>query len=1226
MPHTAPKNLTRMAAYILAALALLFAASTARANTYTVTKTAMGGSSTGRLDTAINSANSNPGPDTISFNIPTSDSGYDATRGVWRITLSAALPALTGDVTIDGTTQTTNQGNKNTALLGSSGTVGADALSLAQVNGPEIEIVGSAATFTALQVTGGSLTLKSVALLKLGTAVSVESTAGASNLITGCVFGVRANTTTPVTGEDLQNALYVGATTTITGAIIAYAANQGVNATASLTIQDSQLFNNYMSATGNTGSPGGTILRNLIYNNKGQGLLLSAGSFSVLNNTIRNNGLGGTSSYAGITAQGGSHTVDRNLIYSNYGSGVQVTSPAAAVITRNSIYANGTITNSNGDPATGQVGIQNVPTTRGASTPPFYSVNDSGDTDAGGNGVLNYPVITSATVSGSNLTLAGYARPGSTIELFVADPDATGYGEGKTYLTTLTEGSGSDADSTTGTYSGTINGVNQGADATNRFSFTIATPSGVAPGTALTSTATVGSATSEFGGNVTATQTYSVSGRVLDGAGAAVAGVTLTVTGSASTTTATDAAGNYTITGLAGGGSYTVTPSKTGYRFSPTSRSYASLAANQTSQDYTATYGISIGGTVQDGAGAGMSGVTVTLSGGAAAATTTDASGNYSFAGLTPGTTYVVSPSKTYYTFTPTQRTLASPNSDVAAMNFTGALATYTISGHVRLGGAGLSGVTVTLSGSQSATTTTAADGSYSFSVQAGGTYTVTPSKTNYTFAPGSLTYNAISANQSGADFNATAVTYSITGRVTTSSGSPVAGVTIAYSGSAFGSAVTDASGYYTISGQQPGGNYTLTPSKNYYTFAPANLTITGLSGNQTGADFTATRTTYTISGRVMTGRGVGITGATVTLSGGAAATATTDAAGAYSFAGLPAGDSFTVAAAKNGHTLTPPSRSYVNLLSNASAADFTSACAITGTVTFGDGTPLASAAVTLTGPDFSETVYADPTTGTYYVSGLMTGEAYQVSASLAGYAFDPAAYSFGSVHAGDNWAAFSATRVHAVNGHVWDQDGNPLAGVLVIIDGYNVPAAETDEAGYYSFANIAEGASFTVIPSKEGVSFSPASYSVVSIDEEKEFNFSAGPTAQPNVTLANSETHSSGPVSPGTEITYTTSFVNTGDRAAANLVILEPVPAHCDFKVGSAAANTGSSGLSAVVTYSSDGGETWGYVPQSAGGGAPPGYDRLVTHIRFAFSGALPSNSSSASNSGSLSFSVVIR
>jgi hypothetical protein len=55
------------------------------------------------------------------------------------------------------------------------------------------------------------------------------------------------------------------------------------------------------------------------------------------------------------------------------------------------------------------------------------------------------------------------------------------------------------------------------------------------------------------------------------------------------------------------------------------------------------------------------------------------------------------------------------------------------VSGRITAGGSGLSGVTVTLG---SLTTTTDANGNYSFSNVPDGTYTVTPSLTGYTFNP----------------------------------------------------------------------------------------------------------------------------------------------------------------------------------------------------------------------------------------------------------------------------------------------------------------------------------------------------------------------------------------------------------------------------------------------------------------------------------------------------------
>jgi hypothetical protein len=72
----------------------------------------------------------------------------------------------------------------------------------------------------------------------------------------------------------------------------------------------------------------------------------------------------------------------------------------------------------------------------------------------------------------------------------------------------------------------------------------------------------------------------------------------------------------------------------------------------------------------------------------------------------------------------------------------------------VTLNESGFAGVTVTLSGGQSATAASASDGSYSFTADAGGNYTVTPSKTNYNFTPQNAAINNLSANQVVSDFD----------------------------------------------------------------------------------------------------------------------------------------------------------------------------------------------------------------------------------------------------------------------------------------------------------------------------------------------------------------------------------------------------------------------------------------------------------------------------------------
>src|SRR6266550_896887 len=97
-----------------------------------------------------------------------------------------------------------------------------------------------------------------------------------------------------------------------------------------------------------------------------------------------------------------------------------------------------------------------------------------------------------------------------------------------------------------------------------------------------------GGATWDYAGKTAGaiTPTYQVSGTVtLSGTG--LSGVNFAAAGGGSCTVS-DAAGRYACT-VAQGWSGTVTPSLSGYSFSPSSRSYSSVATDQGAQDYAAT-------------------------------------------------------------------------------------------------------------------------------------------------------------------------------------------------------------------------------------------------------------------------------------------------------------------------------------------------------------------------------------------------------------------------------------------------------------------------------------------------------------------------------------------------------------------------------------------------------------------------------------------------------------
>ena len=92
----------------------------------------------------------------------------------------------------------------------------------------------------------------------------------------------------------------------------------------------------------------------------------------------------------------------------------------------------------------------------------------------------------------------------------------------------------------------------------------------------------------------------------------------------------------------------------------------------------------------------------------------------------------------------------------------------------------------------------------------------------------------------------------------------------------------------------------------------------------------------------------------------------------------------------------------------------------------------------------------------------------------------------------------------------------------------------------------------------------------------------------------------------PGDTLIYTLVHTNDGPVDVFPEQTVDPIPANTDYQVASTTFSPGTSGLSVVIEYSPDGELSWGYSPVSGGGGAPVGFDRNVTHIRYTFSGTL--------------------
>jgi plastocyanin len=147
------------------------------------------------------------------------------------------------------------------------------------------------------------------------------------------------------------------------------------------------------------------------------------------------------------------------------------------------------------------------------------------------------------------------------------------------------------------------------------------------------------------------------------------------------------------------------------------------------------------------------------LSGASTATTITDASGNYTFTGLDNGS-HTITPGRTGFTFSPTSSPQTVSGADKTGVNFTATAVqpvTYSISGYVTSNGSGLSDVTMDLSGASSATTITDANGNYTFTGLDNGSYTVTPSRTGFTFSPTSSPQTVSGADITAVNFITTA-------------------------------------------------------------------------------------------------------------------------------------------------------------------------------------------------------------------------------------------------------------------------------------------------------------------------------------------------------------------------------------------------------------------------------------------------------------------------------------
>lgn len=356
----------------------------------------------------------------------------------------------------------------------------------------------------------------------------------------------------------------------------------------------------------------------------------------------------------------------------------------------------------------------------------------------------------------------------------------------------------------------------------------------------------------------TSQTTFSISGQTLSADGHSLSNAVITLSGSSSQSKTTDQNGFYKFTGLTRGGNYNVSASYSISSsadcgqgvgkacFTPSQYSFANLQQDLFAQDFTVfAPTVTVSGRITNN-GSPVVGVEVSTCvpilgrpGSCFFLTSnTNNNGNYTLANLPVLNSYNIEPSSNQFIFDPADYFFGDITNDVLGANFSAAHL-ITIGGKItNVNGRGLQNIQVNLfADSFSEAKTTDSNGSYQFSVAAGGNYTVSPSDTRVqAWLPSNqTTHTNLTQSVTNDDFQARFPTFTVSGTVRTTTGLVFPNAHVLVSGGATADLVTNGSGAYTSNQLNVLGDYVFTPqpfTSNgtfYNSFSPANLSFVSI-------------------------------------------------------------------------------------------------------------------------------------------------------------------------------------------------------------------------------------------------------------------------------------------------------------------------------------------------------------------------------------------------------------
>ncbi|MGB7926117.1 MAG: Ig-like domain-containing protein [Pyrinomonadaceae bacterium] len=491
------------------------------------------------------------------------------------------------------------------------------------------------------------------------------------------------------------------------------------------------------------------------------------------------------------------------------------------------------------------------------------------------------------------------------------------------------------------------------------------------------------------------------------------------------------------------------------------------------------------------------------------------------------------------FTFTAKAVNVGGGVSDPSSATVTITDANPRIYGRVRIGNNvdGLSGVTLTLSGTHSATTVSDANGDFSFTdlhLSPDGDYTVTPSKDGYVFDPASKSIIYLGFYDYRVDFTASLAT-PVTVDLTSPIGNPIyfasepATIPMRANASSSAGAITKVDFYAKTEGGTPflvgtdatapySADWTNVQAGNYFVNAVATDAggATGQSAYQAVRVFDSTPETVNISGQVRSTNGTPFQSVTVTLNNGTQTVTTlTGINGYYGFFGLPAGGNYTVTPPPI-YTFTPSSYTFTNLTETEGDAHFVTPQSNTSPVVTMTSPP---SGATFTMPvDINVSADASDNDRVARVSFFAQKQGDTQTISLGADTVVPYSLGWGVQQPG-TYNVYAVARDNGglqttsdavtitvnppppttISGRVVDRNSVGIPAVVVKLSGGQTASTLTDGNGFYSFGNLPTLQNYTVTPSSIFYTIAPSSRTFTSLSGSVTADFTATLVLQPS-------------------------------------------------------------------------------------------------------------------------------